>query len=188
MKKFLLIFLLVPFFVAAQEEALRKVPKQYSLDMGYRSLTKNTFVNAANMGPSFMFDYAWQLSGLDGSRAAFITVPLGYSMFIEQGKDALNVLSYGWTVRHELVKKKKWVPFLGYGLLLNQVRQEGVDGSVFGHQTQFDFGYNYYGSYPWVPYIRVNYSLTRLPRFGDTGSGRINGVELKVGVRFGKTR
>ncbi len=188
MKYLLLLIVFLPLSTFSQEAQIRKVPKQYSLDLGYRYLTKNTFANGANHGSSFMFDYAWQLSGLNGSRAAFISVPLGYAMYHEEGKDAISVLSYGWTVRHELGKKKKWIPFLGYGLLLNQLRQEGIDGSVFGHQTQFDFGYNYYGSYPWVPFIRLNYSLTRLPRFGDTASDRFNGIELKVGVRFGKTK
>jgi len=179
---FLLLFVTVIPLANAQME---KVPKQYTIEAGYIYTFDNGFENSGSNGGHFLLDYAWQLSGFHKKKAAYITVPLGYSWLMGQGNEKdLRILSYGWTVRHELARDKDFIPFIGYGLLLNQLRQEGTDGSIFGHQTQFEFGFNYNKPERVKPFVKLEYSLIRFPQFGSDKSYRMNHVALKFGVRF----
>jgi hypothetical protein len=168
----------------AQEKI--KAPKLYAFEIGARQLAQTTF-DIKTQGTTFLFDYAWQLSGYDGRPAGYISVPMGYT-FLSAGK-GLNrgrILSYGWTVRHDLKSKQKNIPFFGYGLLLNQLKIDGTEGSVFGHQTRFDFGYQFLADRRFSPYLKVEYSYTRYPRFGDPKSDKIHAFELKGGLRFSR--
>lgn len=177
------------FIINTAQAQMEKVPKQYSLETGYIYTFDNGFENSGSNGGHILFDYAWQLSGFHKKSAAFISVPLGYSWLIGQGDDKdLRILSYGWTVRHNLAHDKNWIPFLGYGLLLNQLRQEGTDGSIFGHQTQFAFGYTYNKPRKIKPFIKVEYSLIRFPQFGSDQSYRMNHFAVKVGARLWSKR
>lgn len=163
---------------------IEKAPKHKSLEIGQRYLSSNTF-DMKNMGTTILFDYAWQLSGFTGKPAGYISVPLGYTFFFAgDGKNTGGILSYGWTVRHDLKSNQKTIPFFGYGLLLNQLRLENIEGSVFGHQTRFDFGYEFNSDKKLSQYIKVEYSFTRYPRWGDKESDRMHAFELKGGVRF----
>lgn len=164
---------------------LEKVPKEYTLETGYIYTFDNGFDNSGSNGGHILLDYAWQLSGFNKKKASFISVPLGYSWLIGKGDEKdLRILSYGWTVRHELARDKSFIPFLGYGLLLNQLRQEGTDGSIFGHQTQFEFGVNYDRPDKIKPFIKVEYSLIRFPQFGAVDSYRMNHIAVKFGIRI----
>ena len=170
------------------QEIMEKVPKQYSFQVGYVNSTDRGLQNATLNGGHLLFDYAWQLSGFHKKSAAYISVPLGYTWLSGDGSHSLGILSYGWTVRHELSRDKKYTPFLGYGLLLNQLRQQGTDGSIFGHQTQFSFGVDFKSNARLTPYINAEYSLVRFPRFGSDSSIRFNQFAVKAGVRFGRKR
>ncbi|MFB6342650.1 hypothetical protein ACE1ET_13055 [Saccharicrinis sp. FJH62] len=177
-----LLFVLAVFSMNAQME---KVPKQYTVEAGYIYTFDNGFENSGSNGGHFLLDYAWQLSGFHKKKAAYITVPLGYSWLMGQGAEKdLRILSYGWTVRHELGKDRDFIPFIGYGLLLNQLRQEGTEGSIFGHQTQFEFGFNYTKPERIQPFIKLEYSMIRFPQFGADQSYRMNHLALKFGIRM----
>ena len=180
----LVIHLLLCLGLQAQET--HRVPKNYALELGYRYLPATTF-DIKNAGPTVLFDYAWQLSGFSGKPASFITVPLGYT-FLSQGEsnNSARILSYGWTVRHHLSADRKAIPYVGYGLLLNQLRMSNLDGSVFGHQTRFDFGYLFTLNEYLRLFAKLEYSYTRYPRLGLTSSDKIHAAELKVGLRFNK--
>ena len=165
-------------------QTLEKSPKVKSLEVGYRYLSSSTFdINQG--GTTLLFDYAWQLSGFTGKSAAFISVPLGYTYFPGgNGKESAGILSYGWTVRHNLKANQKTIPFFGYGLLLNQLRISGTDGSSFGHQTRFDFGYEFNANKKINPFVKAEYSYTRYPHMGVKESDKIHAFELKCGVKF----
>lgn len=188
----LIILVTAAFFMTAdsygQESRLVKVPKQYSFETGYRNLflVKNLDTDVKH-GYGFLFDYAWQLSGLDGSKAAsYITVPLGYTTMISASDTSggLSMLCYGWTVRHHLAKSKKWTPYLGYGLLLNRIRESDREGSVMGHQTQFEFGYNLKTARRLQYVFKVQYSYSSYPRFDEKEKIKAHFFDIRAGIRF----
>lgn len=197
----LTVLLVVTFFLCfqianltAQEISIAKVPKQLSMEFGYRNVftvldksTLNTFSNEASHGYGFLFDYAWQLSGLNGKRAAaFITVPIGYTIMMPDNdlNKRITMLNYGWTVRHELGVNRKIIPFLGYGLLLNTLKIDGTLGSVMGHQTQFEGGLNFNTATRLKYFAKLQCSYTSYPKMGAKERIHFMYADLRVGVRF----
>jgi hypothetical protein len=165
---------------------LEKAPKQYSVELGYKYIYSSGFENKASQGYGILLDYSWMLSGFVNKHKVFLSVPLGYSYMMPDSEtdEPISILNYGWTVRHELLKNKKNVPFLGYALLLNQLRIENIDGSVFGHQTKFELGYNFRNDKKVIYFAKIEYSFTRFPSLGNKKSNKIHAVEVKVGFRF----
>lgn len=179
-----IISLLLAVLVSAQAQEISRAPKKISVEMGYRYLTSTTF-DIKNQGMTLLVDYGWQLSGFTGKPAAYLSVPLGYTYFFGgDGSETGSVLSYGWSVKHELKAKGKSIPFLGYGLLLNNLKIADTEGSVFGHQTCLNFGYLFKTGKKADLYTKLEYSYTRYPHLGARKSDSIQGVELKVGVRM----
>ncbi len=186
MKKIILLFLVgISTYSFAQ---IAKVPKHFSVEAGSRYIFSQTNLeNQAKLGYSVLFDYGWQLSGLDGKRAAsFITVPLGYTQLSPYtvNDKSMSMLNYGWTVRHNLSVEKQWTPFLGYGLLFNNLRIQDREGSVFGHQTRFDFGYDYKSNKKLTYFLKLQYSYTSYPQFDEPERIRMHYADLRLGVRF----
>lgn len=180
------IILLSSLTLSAQVDEKDVVPKEYSLELGYRYISSSKFENQASMGTTILLDYAWQLSGFNRKNASYISVPLGYTILRPdtEGDSKMSILSYGWTVRHELGREKKVIPFFGYSLLFNQLRQQDVDGSIFGHQTKFDLGINLNNTGKVRYFTKFEYSYTRYPRWGHDKSYTMHTWELKVGARF----
>ncbi len=176
------------FSLTAQNRSSGKVPKQISLEAGYRNLFSTLRLpTEVRNGYGMLFDYAWQLSGLDGNRsAAFISVPLGYTSMTASNDtaDGLSMLCYGWTVRHELGHSKKLIPYFGYGLLLNQMRIGDITGSIMGHQTQFEFGVNYSTAKRLKYFAKLQYSYTSFPQLNQEKRIVMNFADIRVGVRF----
>lgn len=171
-----------------QAQKFKKVPKQYSFEIGPRYLFSHSNITLNNsMGFGGLFDYAWQLSGFDGTKnASFISVPMGYTIL--PGNDAaterISMLNYGWTVRHELARNKKMIPYVGYGLFLNDLKIKGTEGSVFGHQTEFDFGLNFNTSTRLIYFVKLQYSYTSYPRFNEPERIKLHYADIRLGVRF----
>lgn len=188
--KFLIatILLLFTFFVAHSQQAktFDVVPKSYSFEVGTRYNFQNSFGDIPEIGYSALFDYAWQLSGFLKKMPSSISVPLGYTYFPATNSNIsdFSLLSYGWTVKHQLVRDKKVIPYLGYSLLLNQMKIFGETGSVMGHKTGMGFGLIFNTSPMLKPYLRFEYSLTRFAMFGNKGGERLQGVELCLGLRI----
>ncbi|GAB1417229.1 hypothetical protein MASR2M117_26350 [Paludibacter sp.] len=170
-------------------QVIKKAPNQYSLEMGYRNLfyhTDNITMNNMH-GYGALLDYAWQLGGLDGTKnASFISVPIGYTVLPggDSSTKQISMLNYGWTVRHELSRNKKFIPFVGYGLLLNNLRIQDTPGSVFGHQTEFDFGYNIKTNSRLSYFIKLQYSYTSYPKLDDSQRIKFHFADLRFGVRL----
>lgn len=167
-------------------QEMDRVPKQFSFEAGYRYVVSSEFTNQAPQGFTFIFDYAWQLSGFHKKKASFITVPIGYTYMPAGSVDdeAVSIISYGWTVRHNLARDKKVIPWMGYALLLNQYREGGIDGKVFGHQTRFSFGADFDHQTRITPYASLEYSMTNFPIWGVKGSTGYDFIEVKLGFRF----
>ena len=188
MKKIILIIAILLFKIfianAKDKNEMNRVPKVKSFEIGYRSITQSDYA-INNGGYTFLFDYAWQLSGFHGSKKkSFISVPLGLT-FMNLGDEAnARILSYGWTVKHDLKIDKKRIPFVGYGLLLNQLSIEGVEGKVMGHQTRFDFGYDFIKREHFNPFVKLEYSMTRYYQLAESEGKKVSFWELKTGFRF----
>ena len=173
---------------------INKVPKQYSLEFGYRNLFSvidNSpvfpYINSASQGYGFLFDYAWQLSGLNKKRpAVFITIPIGYSVLMPDNAASkrISLLSYGWTTRHEFGIDKPITPFVGYGLLLNTLKIDGTLGGVMGLQTQFEGGVNFKTKSRLKYFAKIQYSYTSFPKLGVKERIHLQFADLRVGVRF----
>ena len=69
-------------------------------------------------------------------------------------------------------------------LLLNNMRITDVEGSLFGHQTQFDLGVNFNTSTRLKYFAKIEYSYTSYPRFNEPERIRLHYADLRVGVRF----
>lgn len=169
-----------------------KVPKQYSLEFGYRNLFSvidhsNSYSNSATHGYGFLFDYAWQLSGLNKKRpAVYLSVPMGYAVIFadDNASKRISLFSYGWTTRHEFGVNKSVTPFVGYGLLLNTLKIKGTSGGVMGHQTQFEGGFNFKTNYKLKYFAKIQYSYTSFPKLGAKERIHFQFADLRVGVRF----
>lgn len=177
----------------AQEISIVKVPKQISIEGGYRYVlpvidNSNALGgNSATNGYGFLVDYAWKLSGLNGKKPGiYLSVPLGYSVMLPDNNASkrISMLNYGWTVRHELSVNKPITPFVGYGLLLNTLKVDGTDGGVMGHQTQFEFGTNLNTKTRLKYFAKVQYSYTSYPKLGDSKRIHFQYFDLRLGVRF----
>ncbi len=173
---------------------INKVPKQYSLEFGYRNLFSvidnspvSPYVNSASHGYGFLFDYAWQLSGLNKKRpAVFISVPIGYAVLMPDNADSkrISLLSYGWTTRHEFGVDKPITPFVGYGLLLNTLKIDGTLGGVMGHQTQFEGGVNFKTKSRLKYFAKIQYSYTSFPKLEVKERIHLQFADVRLGVRF----
>ena len=182
MIRFMSLLLLV-LFTALPLSAFERVPKQYILEAGAIYAHSNDISGNKTPGFTVMFDYAWQLSGLDGTRKkSFISVPIGYTYFPEN--PTMGILSYGWTIRHNLLKDRAVIPFLGYGLLLNQLSFELDAGKRFGHQTRFDVGAEWFEAKPVSFFTKAEWSMTRFPQQTQSSSDWLYTIALKVGVRI----
>jgi hypothetical protein len=186
MKKiFLLIILFSLFYNSLISQTFEKVPKQYSLDLGYNYILTSDMANIASSGYGFMFDYAWKLSGFGEKKAVYLSVPISYTYFTEPGSSLTNSqLNYGWTVRHELAKNKKSIPFVGYALLLNTYKNNVLEGGIMGHQTKFEFGYNFMSDKNIKPFAKIEYNYQSYPSLGTNEKGHIQMVSVRFGVRF----
>ena len=187
LKKIIILLLLtLPILSNAQSIEKDRVPHEYSLELGSRYVFSSGFEGHPSLGYTVLLDYAWQLSGFETKSKSFISVPLGYTMFLKKTDEevSVSVLSYGWTVRHEIGRDKKWIPFLGYALLLNQLREFGNEGTVFGHQTKFDMGVNFNTGHKLDYFAKIEYSFTRYPALGKAKSDQVHAVEFKLGLRL----
>lgn len=170
-----------------------KVPHQISIEGGYRyvlPVIDNSAVlggNSVTNGYGLMLDYGWKVSGFSDHKSnIYLTIPIGYSVMLPDNPSSvrLSMLNYGWTVRHEIGKGKKITPFAGYGLLLNSLSVKGVDGSVMGHQTRFEFGANLNTSTKLKYYAKLQYSYASFPRLDDDKRIHFQFLDLRLGVRF----
>ncbi len=191
----ILVFLLIcATSIYAQITPIKKAPKQISFEIGYRNVftlmdrsSVSPFVNNASNGYGFLLDYGWKLSGLDGKKpGVFLTVPMGYTiLYPDNATDSrISMLNYGWSLRHELSLNPKIVPFVGYGLFLNNLKVNGTPGSVNGHQTQFEFGTNFNTSSRLKYFAKVQLSYTSYPKIGVKERIHFMFADLRLGFRF----
>lgn len=184
---FFLTFFVLSIFASAQHEVAERVPKQRSFEFGYRYTFANSFPNTAIHGASVMFDYGWQVSGFNKHKAIFITIPVGYtySFALNSPEDVdMRMLSYGWTIRHELAKNRRSIPFIGYALLFDQLAFNGTEGGIMGHQTRFEFGYNFRCDKKLKYFVKAEYSYNSFASLGAKKRNSIQFVEIKSGIRF----
>jgi len=204
---FIIILLAVsPVFLFAQKDSvvIKRIPHQISVEFGYRnSFYKNTYLttagtyfdaanpqtlNSATHGVGVLVDYAWQLSGFNNKKTAiYLSIPMGYTIMLPDNKDSkrISMLNYGWTIRHNLATlDKKLIPFVGYGLFLNNMSVEGIAGSVSGHQTQFEGGLNFSKAAKLQYFVKLQASYSSYPKLGYAKSLHFMYADLRFGVRL----
>lgn len=187
MRSRIVLIVLVFISLNVQSQELEKAPKQISVELGYRYMLSNDLVpDGGSAGYGFMIDYAWKLSGYTPSkRAVYLSVPLGYTILPGSTTGpSQRMLNYGWAVRHMIGKGQVVQPYVGYGLLLNQVSVEDREGQLFGHQTRFALGSNFNHGSLITPYITVEYSMARHPQLDIAESSWLHFIELKAGIRI----
>ena len=184
----LVFFSPVPDTAASEGRAARTM----SFELGVRQCVHESF---SNLGPGLnrlnrtyaaaLFEFGRQVAGLTGRPAAYISIPLQFSWAPESGSARSSyILSYGWTVRHDLLKKeRRIVPFLGYGLLLNQFFVPSVTGHVIGHETRFDIGADIGLAGGTKLIVKIEYSMMSYYGFGRK-SASVGMVSVKTGLRF----
>lgn len=186
LKTLFFIFLIIQ--AKSQSEADFKIPKQMSFEIGYRNIISAKRIEGySSNGAGALFDYAWKLKGFDGNKnGVYLSVPIGYSYLPKQETTGYNLsmLNYGWTVRHEFGKKRKLIPFLSYSLFLNHVFRSDKEGSVIGHQTQFDFGYDIKTNKKMRYFAKLTYSYSSYPEFDEPEKIILHFCDFRVGVRF----
>lgn len=184
----LAIGLVINAFAQTEKKPLVKVPKQYSFEFGNRYMFSAKRITADEKhGFGMLFDYAYQLSGLDGSKPKiYLTIPLGYTHMFSTNDTTkgMGMFCYGWTVRHELSKNKKVMPFVGYGLILNRIRIYETEGSVMGHQTQFEAGVNYKPAKRLQYFAKIQYSYASYPQLGEPKKIITHFGDFRIGLRF----
>lgn len=165
---------------------MEKSPKQFSFSAGYRKDIKSNFDPQSSNGFNLEAEIAWKVSGFRRKSAVYFGVPLGYTHSLADTKDDLysSTLFYGWIVRHEIGRNKKYTPFLGYGLLLNQRRFENTEGSIFGHETRIEFGINRYLKGKTFLFAKIEYSYARFPQLSNSDSNKIQFTGIKLGLRI----
>lgn len=185
---FIILFLLFTSVVKSQNkiDTMDRVNKFIGIEIGPKMNLKASPDTLAGSGFGVMIEYGWQVSGFNGKKKrSFISVPLGYSYIIDnKNKEMGRQLNYGWAVTHELTKDTNFIPFIGYGLLLNQYTYENMKGSIFGHQSKFEFGINYYLNNRWVFYGKLDYSYLRFPIYNENKSSSIHQAEVKFGIKY----
>jgi len=185
MKRLLSILLMLLSFSLTYAQENERVPKVKTFETGYRYMYTSTYSGLPKNAMAIAFDYAWQLSGFGGKAASFISVPFGYTYFIPaSGESNASLIYYGWTVKHNLTKDKKFVPFLGYMLLLNQLKFKGVEGRDIGHETRFEFGYDIHLKGKMSLLVKLEYGMTFIPGFNKEKSDGFKNIGLKTGIRF----
>ena len=163
-----------------------RVNKYFSFEIGPKINIGTTPDTLAGSGGGIMIEYGWQVSGFNGKKCrSFISVPLGYSL-IADNKNHENsfLLNYGISITHELTRDTNNVPFIGYSLLLNQYRFDEIKGSIFGHQSRFEFGINHYTSSKFVLYGKLDYSYCRFPSLYESKSKSLHQIEIKFGAKL----
>ncbi|MEI6348079.1 MAG: hypothetical protein WCP69_09055 [Bacteroidota bacterium] len=182
----LIIIGLQPIFSQNKIDSSDRVNKYFGVEIGPKLNLKTSPDTLAGSGFGIMLDYSWQVGGLNGKKCrTYISIPLGYSFMVDnKNHEKGSVLNYGWAITHELSKDSNNVPFIGYGILLNQYRFDGIKGSIFGHQSRFELGINHYLSSKFVIYGKLNYSYLRFPSLYDSKSKSMHQMEIKFGARI----
>ncbi|MEI6755178.1 MAG: hypothetical protein WCK78_18700 [Paludibacter sp.] len=209
---FISFFILNPLILFSQKDSvfIKRIPHQISVEFGYRnSFYQNTYLltdgnyasfdangkvlpnqvyNSVTHGVGILADYAWQFGGLTGKKPAiYLSIPMGYTILLPDNSASkrISMLNYGWTIRHNLTTSdKKLIPFVGYGLFLNNMSMEGVSGSVSGHQTQFEGGLNFSTATKLQYFVKLQASYSSYPKLGYAKSLHFMYADLRVGVRF----
>ena len=213
LKSFIIsIFIFTPIILTAQKDSvvIKRIPHQISVEFGYRnSFYQNTYLlsngnyaefdangkvlpnqtyNSATHGVGILADYAWQFGGLTGKKPAiYLSIPMGYTILLPDNSASkrISMLNYGWTIRHNLATSdKKLIPFVGYGLFLNNMSVDGVPGSVSGHQTQFEGGLNFSTATKLQYFVKLQGSYSSYPKLGNGKSLHFMYADLRVGVRL----
>ena len=192
-------FLALPFGIRASDDSgsAGHAPRIFGFETGIRQCVHESY---SNLGPGMkrlkhlnrtyataLFEFGWRVGGLTGRPASYITIPIQYS-WAPAGNinGSSGILAYGWTVRHDLFRTERAVvPFLGYGLLLNQfsVLSPYVKGRMIVQETRFDVGADFRLSSRLKLLVKVEYSMMSYYGFGMKRASA-GMASLKTGLHF----
>lgn len=164
-----------------------RVSKDKTLSLNTTYIAQNDFEGMADIGYGATFNMGYKLSGYNNRRPVYLIVPLEYTIYPSRDDlVSINMLSYGWIIRHHMAKNRKWVPFFDYSLLLSQIREANVDGYIIGHQTRFGFGMNIGDERAgkWLSFVKVEYGYHNFPERGEKKTKHLHAISLRVGMRL----
>lgn len=175
----------------------RRAPRSIGVWVGYAWNPVNYLPMRADdrrvkpHGASFLFDYGWQVGGLQpGGWPTYVGFLAGLNFY--PGSDErrhLLTIEYGLLVRHHLAPKLKVHPFFAYGLGAIQAFVIGVDGRGIGHLTRLSVGFEGKVSERTRLALEIIYKLDPIRGFrrdGDTANPKfdIHTLSALFGVNF----
>lgn len=175
----------------------RRAPRSIGVWVGYAWNPVNYLPMRADgkqvkpHGASFLFDYGWQVGGLQpGGWPTYVGFLAGLNFY--PGADErrhLLTIEYGLLVRHHLAPKLKVHPFFAYGLGAIQAFVIGVDGRGIGHLTRLSVGFEGKVSERTRLAFEIIYKLDPIRGFrrdGDTSNPKfdIHTLSALFGVNF----
>lgn len=101
-------------------------------------------------------------------------IDLTYRMISGDDQRA-SQLGYGLIMKHN-VGAGDWNPYIAYGLLLQVIRLEGVEGDGTAHDTKLCAGIDIYSDW----YVEASYHISRM-RFFNTNAIRLDYLEANGG-------
>ena len=168
------------------QEIMERVSKDKTFSLSTTYIFRNDFDNLASGGLGGSFEFSYKISGYHRKSPVYLMVPLEYNYY--PGTDALksiNILSYGWSLRHHLGRDKKIVPFVDYSLMLSQLRIEETAGYLIGHQTRFGAGINIKPNRDRLRgFLKLEYGYHNYPEFGVEETKHLHTFVIRAGVRI----
>ena len=165
---------------------LERVSKDKTFSLSTTYIFRNDFDNLASGGIGGSFEFSYKISGYHKKSPVYLMVPLEYNYY--PGTDelkAINILSYGWSLRHHLGRGKKIVPFVDYSLMLSQLRIEETAGYLIGHQTRFGAGINIKPERDRLRgFLKLEYGYHNYPEFGVEETKHLHTFVIRAGIRI----
>ncbi len=173
-------------FSQNQIDTSDRVTQFMSLEIGPKINIKSQPDTLSGTGFGAMIHYGWQLSGFkEKKRKTYLSIPIGFSYIVDnKNREVSRQMNYGCAITHELTKDTNYIPFIGYGLLLNQYFFDGINGSIFGHQSRFEFGIDYHVTKKLDLFGKLDYNYIFFPGFNNIKSKMLHQFEIKFGAKF----
>ncbi len=184
---FFVLFLFISVVNVEAQNGIERVSKDRTFSLSSSYIANNDFENLAQLGFGGSFEFSYKLSGYQKKSPVYLMIPLEYNYFPGTASEAsINILAYGWSLRHHFGKNKPVVPFVDYSLLLTQLREASIEGYIIGHQTRFGFGLNFgnESEKKYLSFVKLEYGYHNLPERGEKKTKHMHTINFRFGLRI----